>query len=162
MKRTVLTAVIALTALAAVAQNLSRPVSRRHVPRVAVQTAITSDTIVPAPDSVVVSGFEKPLRSTRETMFVTNNTGRPLTALTLSIEYLDMRGRQLHRAVHTVAEAIPPGETRRVSVDSFDHDGLFYYHLTGSNARSGHPTPFDVRVTVASIVCPSLKDPDKK
>ena len=80
---------IALTmAVAASAQNYRRPTPNkpaRHA--AAAQTVeIQCDTVAnPPADSVVVTGFDKQLRSKRETMFVSNHTARAITSITLRI-----------------------------------------------------------------------------
>ena len=58
------------------------------------------DTVAATAADVRFSGYEKTLRSNRETMFVTNQTRRPIGALFFTITYFDTSGRLLHRASH--------------------------------------------------------------
>lgn len=112
------------------------------------------DTIFsPAADSVAAAGFEKTLRSTSESIFITNASARDIVSLSLSITYTDMQGRMLHKATHAVAppEGIPAGQTRMVSFPSFDRQSLFYYHLSPLPKRAVRATPFKVKVTVNYI-----------
>lgn len=147
-----------LSLVAVSAQNLAIKTSRggKAQRTRTVSATVTYDTVMaPAADSVVVSGFSKPLRATRETMFVTNHTAMPMCGLAVEIEYLDMRGRQLHKAVHELSEAIPPGETRMVRVPTFDSASEFYYHLSAVPARATHATPFEVKITVKYTIHPT-------
>lgn len=105
-----------------------------------------------------VSGFEKPLRAMRESMFVTNMSPDTVAGFGIEITYTDMRGRQLHKAAHDVPAEIPAGETRRVEVRSFDRSGLFHYRLSPVSRRADRATPFDVRVRVTYIILTNRKD----
>lgn len=151
------TAMCAALCAGAVAQNLRRPSPQRHAPRVTAAAAVSYDTVTAPPaDTIAVAGFEKLYRATRETMFVTNHSSRPVTTLGLDITYRDLSGRMLHRAVSEVQVAVPAGETRRVSVPSFDSSGLFYYRLSPRPVRAAQATPFDVEVKVTYITHPFL------
>ena len=151
---------IALTmAVAASAQNYRRPTPNkpaRHA--VAAQTVeIQCDTVAnPPADSVVVTGFDKQLRSKRETMFVSNHTARTITSITLRIDYFDMAGHQLHSATHSTSVDLPPGQTRQIEVPAFDRTDRFYYHLSPAPTRAQQATPFTVTVTVLQITHPKL------
>ena len=97
---------MALTvAAAASAQNYRRPTPNKPARHAAAQTVeIQCDTVAnPPADSVVVTGFDKQLRSKRETMFVSNHTARAITSITLRIDYFDMAGHQLHSATHSTS-----------------------------------------------------------
>jgi len=134
----------------------SAAVSHRRATEVA-----TADTILfPAADSVTVAGYEKTLRSTTESMIITNHTASEVTALGLDITYLDMKGRMLHRVAQSVTppSGIPSGESRMVSVPSFDRQGLFYYHLSPRPKRASRATPFKVAVKVSYICIPKTLD----
>ena len=136
------------------AQNMQRTIPRQQKSerKQAAEVVVSQyDTIVPSCESVIVAGFEKPLRENKETMFITNKLQREITSVTLQINYLDSEQRQLHKAEHSVWVDIPAGETRRIEVKSFDRSKLFYYHKT---ALTGHPkqaTPFWVEVRVMNV-----------
>lgn len=123
-----------------------------------VPTRAVSDTVCPDSGMIVAAGFEKVLRSSRESVFITNNTSRPLEALKLDITYKDMRGRMLHRNAMWVEAEIPAGETRMVSFPSFDRQNLFYYHLSPLPSRASRATPFTVGIEVALITHPVSSD----
>jgi hypothetical protein len=158
--RHLLAILLIMATMAVAAQNLTRNVPRRskagHTRTVS--TEMTYDTVAyPSTDSVVVSGFDKPLRAMKESMFITNNLARPIVDIIVDIEYLDMSGRQLHRATHTISEPIPSGETRMVKVPSFDTSSAFYYHLSPAPKRVAQATPFQVKVTITSVTHPLLQ-----
>lgn len=113
----------------------------------------------PSRDSIAVAGFEKTLRSTRESMYVTNHTADTVMALGLSITYTDTDDRMLHRALHEVSVEIPPAETRLIDVASFDRQGLYYYYLSIPPAKARRATPFKAKAKVVYFVRPN---PEKK
>ena len=89
------------------------------------------------------SGFDKKLNSGSESFFVTNRTDRTMTVIMLEIEYLTPDGRQLHKQFHEVKCHIPPGETRKVDIKSWDTQHSFYYVKSAPAKASG--SPFTVR-----------------
>lgn len=91
---------------------------------------------------VVFSGFDKPASSSKETFFITNNTDRTMTGVTLYIEYLTPDGRQLHKQFLRLSCNIPAGETRMSEIKSFDTQRSFHYEKSAPSRRSA---PFIVR-----------------
>ncbi|MCM1032755.1 MAG: hypothetical protein NC405_03265 [Odoribacter sp.] len=154
-----ISAILLITAsITATGQDLRRPSpsQNRRLTAAAPSTASTpcDSVILPAPDSVAVAGFEKSLKSTREMMFVTNNTVRRINSLGFEITYTDIDGHMLHKVIHELDTDIPPGETRRIDVRSFDSGGIYYYKLSPPGPRTLRATPFDVRVKVLYITYP--------
>lgn len=88
-------------------------------------------------DQVSFSGFEKPQSSSLESFFITNSTDRTLTGVTLYIEYLDAQGRQLHKRFLRLSCDVPPGETRRAELKSWDKQNTFYYRDSAPSRRQG-------------------------
>ncbi len=155
--------ILLMLATTAVARNPHHPsptrAERKAVPRTSPPAVVVSDTVRgTTADSVVVAGFEKAQKSSRESMMVTNGTGSAFSSVCLEITYKDMQGRMLHKAVHDVAEIIPAGETRMVSVPSFDRQNLFYYRLSPMQPRARQATPFDVEVKVIYVCYPKLTE----
>lgn len=113
------------------------------------------DTLwAPPADSVAASGFEKTLRSTRESVYITNRTASPIEGLSLEISYFDISGRMLHKADQEISADIPAGETRLIDFPSFDRQGLYYYHLSPLPARARRATPFKASVSIRYILYP--------
>jgi len=100
------------------------------------------DTVAADSGMVIFSGYEKTLRSTRETVFLTNRSGRLIEGIVFRITYLDSSGRMLHEARRVSHAGVPPGETRRLDFPSWDRQCTFYY------SRSPRPRvpaiPYDV------------------
>lgn len=108
------------------------------------------DTVAATAADVRFSGYEKTLRSNRETMFVTNQTRRPIGALFFTITYFDTSGRLLHRASHRPHIAIPAGETRRLDLPSWDKQFTFYY-IDSPRPRVA-AIPYSVKITTDTIL----------
>lgn len=119
--------------------------------------AVNLDTIAsPAPHTVDINGYDKPLRSRRESFFATNNSNNQVEAMAVTLTYYDTSRRQLHRQHRTVKVSIPAGQTRQVSLPSWDIQQSFYYVRSAVPERSANASPFEVTVSVDSIfVAPS-------
>ncbi|MDE6534877.1 MAG: hypothetical protein K2K82_02595 [Muribaculaceae bacterium] len=112
------------------------------------------DTIaLPRTDAVRFSGYEKENRSTRETFFVTNNLGSDstLTAIEVTFTYFTMDGKQLHQRTELIHCLIPPGETRALSISSWDANHAFHYHLS-TPPRQRRSAPFRVTSTPLRLI----------
>ena len=143
----------------AVAQNYTRPVPGKvqRSQRKTVSAEIVYDTVsAPAADSIPLAGVEKPLRSVRERLFVTNNTSRPIVGVTIEVTYFDMHGNMMHKVDRDISVTLPAGETRRVEFPSFDRQQLFYYHLSPLPRGAVQATPFEVSVKVLDIIHPQI------
>lgn len=103
-----------------------------------------------APGDFDVAGYDKPLKSRRETMLVTNRTDMDVDSLYLTIDYCDLKGRQLHHRSLWVSGDIPAGETRLIEVRAWDVQGSYVYRHS-AKPRSLH-TPYDVTVSIDSVV----------
>lgn len=152
------TAFILLTALVAVAVATAQRTTRKGLkaaPTAAVEetaAGVSYDTIVaPEPSAFDINGYDKPLRSRRETFFATNNSGRHLDAMAFTIRYYDNKRRMLHSASHRLPLDIPAGETRQVSIRSWDPQFNFYYIRSAVPQRATQATPYDVTITVDTL-----------
>ncbi len=101
------------------------------------------------PGDFDIAGYDKPLKSRRETMLVTNRTDRDVDSLYLTIDYRDLKGRQLHHRSLWTPGDIPAGETRMIEVRAWDVQGSYVYRHSAT-PRSLH-TPYDVTVTIDSV-----------
>lgn len=155
-----LIAVVMMCAVGASAQKTTRrnlqaaPVAAADSTASAYNAAAVADTLrgETAVRAVAVTGYEKPLRSTKETMFIANRlTDATVTAVIMTIDYSDMRGHQLHRRTLTVPVDIAPGQRRLATVRSWDHNKLFYYHIN-TPRTTGQATPYSVRITVDAVI----------
>lgn len=85
-------------------------------PEGAVPDTTVSALIVTAEEgcrqAVRLFGYEKTVNATRETVFVENLTGQPVTAVSFTIRYLDADGRMIHqRTVSRHRVHIPAGKS---------------------------------------------------
>lgn len=115
----------------------------------------------PITDSIYLAGYDKPLRSTRESLFVTNRSDRDIDGLVIETEYRDMAGRQLHKRTVTISCDIPAGETRRVDFRSWDRQQSFYYRLSPKPKRS-QATPYDVTCRTIGVIVSNHDKTDSK
>lgn len=100
-------------------------------------------------------GFDKTANSSVESFFISNSLDSTLTHLTIDITYLDMKGRQLHRREVDFNCDIPPGETRRQDIKSWDNQKSFYFHQSARPHRQS--TPFKVTIKLkGAVLLPSL------
>ena len=98
--------------------------------------------------SIRFYGFDKTAASNMESFFISNGLDRTVSELVVIITYSDMKGRQLHRQEVKIDCTIPPGETRRTDIKSWDTQKSFYYHKSAKPKRQA--TPFDVRLELKS------------
>lgn len=111
------------------------------------------DTVAVAADSLLFpfSGYEKTLRSSKESFFVTNRSDSTVTRLSLDIIYKDMKGRPLDTRSVDLDIDLPAGETRRIDLRSWDRQNVFYYHLSPV-PRSDHATPYRVNILLKAAM----------
>lgn len=153
MKRACVIVLAAVCAFFVVAQRTTRR-PLRVKPAVEVADTLsyaTVDTVKCPGRLVIVSGYEKPLRSMRETVHVTNaDTLRLMRAVKLDILYLDVDGNQVHRKSVSLDCNIPPGETKMLSFKSWDIQNRFFY--SGGPKPRVPAYPFTVRMLVEYVV----------
>jgi len=101
------------------------------------------------------AGFDKPLRSSYETVFVTNQSGQNIIGIIFECEYMDMSGRQLHKRVVNVKCDIPSGQTRQLRFKSWDHQQAFHYELS-PKPRRANGTAFKVKCQCMAIIINKL------
>lgn len=82
------------------------------------------------------TGYDKPGRTASESFFITNRTDRTMSGVTLYIDYRTPDGRQLHKQFLKLSCDIPPGETRRAEIKSWDTQRSFHYELSAPGRRT--------------------------
>ena len=104
---------------------------------------LQSDTVTGLdPNAVTLKGFSKRASDSKESFFITNNTDHRMSAVRLLLRYTTMSGEMLDQRTVSVTVNLKPGETKLVSVKSFDVQRLFYYYA-GPQPRK-QATPFQV------------------
>ncbi len=154
MKKILLSAL--LLAVAAVATTSAQRTTRKGLraetkPAAAAQSSVADTIISPQPQTVDINGYDKPLRSRRETFFATNNSTDTVSALAFTISYFDTKNRMLHSAEHNIPVEIPPRETRQVSMPSWDSQFAFYFTRSAKPQRVEQATPYDITITVDTL-----------
>ena len=116
-----------------------------EVPVVALEAddALLPDSLAQRdPNAVTLKGFSKRASESKESFFITNNTGHRMSAVRLLLRYTAMSGEMLTQRTVNVPVNLKPGETKLVSIKSFDVQRLFYYYA-GPQPRK-QATPFKV------------------
>lgn len=99
---------------------------------------------------IVVTGYDKPATSLKESFFVTNNTGRKIVAVKFSIRYLTIDGRELDNVVREVKKSISPGQTSRIDLQAWDTQRSFHYCKSRSSQKRA-TMPYDVRIIPVAV-----------
>lgn len=108
----------------------------------------SSDSLLPDsllqvdPNAVTLKGFSKRASDSKESFFITNNTSHRMSAVRLLLRYTTMQGEMLTQRAVNVPVNLKPGETKLVSIKSFDVQRLFYYYAGPQPRKSA--TPFQV------------------
>lgn len=151
MGKHILTLALLLALLCSATLDARTRTTRKHlkttqVPVVAIDP---DDTLLPDsidfafdPDAVTLKGFSKRASDSKESFFITNNTSQRMSAVRLLLRYTTMSGEMLTQRTVSVPVSLKPGETKLVSIKSFDVQRLFYYYA-GPQPRK-QATPFKV------------------
>lgn len=95
------------------------------------------------------SGYDKEINSSHESFILVNPSEEVITGFEVTIDYLDLKGRMLHSRDLKEACEVPPGESRRIDVRSWDRQHAYYYYL-GNEPRKV-ATPFMVKFRIKSL-----------
>lgn len=90
------------------------------------------------------SGYDKEVSSGMESFILTNPGEKTITGFQARIDYLDMKGRMLHSRIVEERCYVPPGESRRIDIKSWDPQHMYYYYLGNEPRRVA--TPFKVEI----------------
>lgn len=132
-------------------KGLARPVSVE-------KCEITGDTVAGslADSLIMVTGYEKPLRASRESVFILNRSDRELLSIRLEISYFTGKnagsGTLLHKREVELQTQIPAGERRMVWYSSWDRNQVFYYHVNTPGRTRRQATPYSVTIRILTAV----------
>ncbi len=87
-------------------------------------------------DSLKITAYDKPLRSLRETFFVTNLYSTTITSLIIEFIYTGDDGLMLHSRTANIRCDIPAGETRQLYTTAWDRQYTYYYYNTRITPKS--------------------------
>lgn len=146
----ILTATIAMDATAqrTTRKNLNK---RTVIVQTKEQAGVRNDTILKPDNSLVkLSGYDKPLNTSIETILTTNLSTDTIKAISFRIGYFDTSSRELHQRTVELQCDIPPGSTRMLSYASWDKQKSFYY-IRSKKPKRGVATPYEVSCSVNYI-----------
>lgn len=162
----IITILIATFALPSVAQRQRTTIqgTLQHERLTAAQPAMTTIAIDPTDslclttdstarvlsDMVRLSGYDKPVNASRETLHVTNLTDSvTIHELEILITYIDKQHRELHQRRVTLHHTVQPRHTQLVTFPTWDQQRSFYYILSPKPRRQ--VTPYDITTDILSI-----------
>ena len=99
------------------------------------------------PNAVSLKGYSKRASDSKESFFITNNTSHRMSAVRLLLRYSTMNGEMLTQRTVSVPVSLKPGETKLVSVKSFDVQRLFYYYAGPAPRKQATPFKVAFRLT---------------
>ena len=120
---------------------------------VPVMTLETGDDLLPDslaavdPAAVTLKGYSKRASDSKESFFITNNTSHRMSAVRLLMRYTTMNGEMLTQRTVNVPVNLKPGETKLVSIKSFDVQRLFYYYAGPQPRKQATPYKVAYRLT---------------
>lgn len=102
--------------------------------------------------AVSLRGYTKRASDSRETFLITNHTSGRMSHVRLRFRYSTLGGEVLHERVVPVEVNLKAGETRLVSVPSWDKQRMFYFH-GGSQPRKP-ATPYRIAYALVGYDIP--------
>ncbi|MDE7421376.1 MAG: hypothetical protein K2N35_14350 [Muribaculaceae bacterium] len=99
--------------------------------------------------SIRFYGFDKTVTSNLESFFISNALDSEISGMEIQLTYFDMKGRQLHKRTATLNVKVPPHETLRTDIKTWDTQKSFYYHKSAKPKRQA--TPFSVKIDLLSL-----------
>lgn len=128
------------------------------------QTVIHRDSIGCDFDSIAdrisFYGFDKTVTSAFESFFIVNGSDSTVSSISVDISYMDMKDRQLHRRIVSFECDIPPHQTRRQDVRTWDTQKSFFFHQSTKPHRQA--TPFKVHFSLRSVGFSAPQSPSDK
>lgn len=143
--------ILLLLPIIASAQKTTRP-RLTVIPQQEENYTTHADTITSLDSKITVSGYEKTLRSKHESLLITNSTDSTIDELNITVDYLDIKGRQIHQRTVRIETEIPKGETRMATFPSWDKQCAWYYELCPPPRTTNNATPYRVKVTVDNAI----------
>lgn len=99
------------------------------------------------PDGIVMKGFNKRASDSKESFFLTSRLSHPVSSVRLLLRYTAMDGSLLHERRVVVPVNLKPGDTKLVSIKTFDVQRLFYYYGGARPRKSATPFKVAYRLT---------------
>ena len=146
-----------LLVMLAVAMVPPAAVGRTRTTRGQLRPAGTSLAVLPPADStaadtvvnqnaVELRGYSKRLSDSRESFSVTNHLPHRISGLRLLLRYTRLDGTMIHEREAAVEVRLDPGQTKVVSIPSFDRAHLYYYHRERAPRKQSAPYEVSYRL----------------
>ncbi|MDE7396583.1 MAG: hypothetical protein K2M98_02530 [Muribaculum sp.] len=161
MRLSVVSIIIAVAIVCMSAQHTRTTRRGKLVPDTTTTVKSSTDanrTLIEAnPDSIIISRYDKPLRSLRETFFVTNLYSDTLTTLSLQLSYYVAGSEEmLHKRDAMLPCIVPPRETRQLYLSAWDRQFTYYHADTRIRPKSAKAIPYTVTITPLQVdLCPT-------
>lgn len=119
------------------------------------EKSVTDTTALTGEPSLIAAircfGYDKPLSADKESFFISSSlSADTIASVLLEIRYLSTSGQQLHKEECQHDIVLPPGETRRVELRSWDPTHTFYYYRTPPRKPERY-TPYKVVITPVKV-----------
>ncbi|MBD5357630.1 MAG: hypothetical protein HDR88_11605 [Bacteroides sp.] len=105
---------------------------------------IGKEQVLFSPDSISFAGYEKEVNANNEAFLVVNNNDVTLTGIKIKIVYYDLKNRMLHSRTLIEDCIVPPHETRKVYISSWDKQKSHFYYLCNEPKKIA--TPYKVKI----------------
>lgn len=106
--------------------------------------------------NILLTGYDKKATSSKESFFIINNNSCSISGIEIEIIYSTDDGRRLHRRICKIEKEVPPGETIKTDIESWDTQHSFYYYLSDPPARR---TAISYKVEMTPIALEILRNP---
>lgn len=110
-------------------------------------TVLAPDSMGAYADSLFFTGYEKTSSADYESFLIHNHTPYFVAGVLIEITYFSTDGRMLHRRTSEIPCFIPPHETRKSDLRSFDPQHSYHY-VESSAGRNG---AFPYKVTLRTL-----------
>lgn len=129
------------------AQRTTRQKLRPAAEPVEAENPVYDTIAVKGDDCVNFFGYEKLLRSTTESFFVSNNCDDTITCVEIEIDYKDINGNMLDCRHERIDVEVAPNSSRKVDIKSWDRQKVFYYYRS-PKPKTAQATPYKVAISL--------------
>lgn len=106
-------------------------------------------------DQIKFAGYDKEVNSSKESFIIVNNSLLPIISMSVEIIYTDMDGRMLHLRELDINCEVPPGQSRRKDIASWDSQHTYYYYLGNEPKKVATPFKVEFRPLIITIENPA-------
>lgn len=118
----------------------------------AIDGGVTPGDSTVSQTDVSIRGYSKRASDAKESFFITNNTPHRMSSVRLLLRYSTVDGTMLHERQASIDTDLRSGESKLVTISTFDVQRLFYYYA-GPKPRK-QATPFKVSYRLVGYSIP--------